>query len=168
MCLLSCVRFYVSTWTMARRAPLSTGFFRQECWSGFPFLSPGDPPQLGIEIASPALKSDCFLLEPSGKHSMESSYFRVIELAVLCFSQPIFMSSFLPSIWTNPLTVTLGDNTELVNLKKSWRPPHRCQGVRISVTHRSLQYIAPWWNMSLLEPNGICPLELSFLEKELL
>ena len=34
------------------QAPLSLGFFRQEYWSGFPFPSPGDLPDLGIEPAS--------------------------------------------------------------------------------------------------------------------
>ena len=28
-------------WTVARQAPLSLGFFRQEHWSGLPFPSPG-------------------------------------------------------------------------------------------------------------------------------
>ena len=81
---------------MACHAPLSMGFFKQEYWSGFPFPSLGDPPQLGIEPVPPvslALQADCLLLEPSGKHS-EASYFRVIELAVLCFSQPIFVSRY--------------------------------------------------------------------------
>ena len=27
-------------WTVAHQAPLSMGFFRQEYWSGLPFLSP--------------------------------------------------------------------------------------------------------------------------------
>ena len=31
-------------WTVARQAPLSTGFPRQEHWNGFPFPSPGDFP----------------------------------------------------------------------------------------------------------------------------
>ena len=35
----------VTHWTAARQAPLSTGFFRQEYWSGLPFLSPGDLPR---------------------------------------------------------------------------------------------------------------------------
>ena len=41
-------------WTRARQAPLSVEFFRQEYWSGLPFPSPGDLPNLGIETASPA------------------------------------------------------------------------------------------------------------------
>ena len=31
-------------WTVARQAPLSMGFSRQEYWSGLPFHSPGDLP----------------------------------------------------------------------------------------------------------------------------
>ena len=36
-------------WTVARQAPLSMGFSRQEYWSILPFLSPGDLPDPGIE-----------------------------------------------------------------------------------------------------------------------
>ena len=35
--------------------PLSMGFFRQEHWSGLPFPPPGDLPNPGIRLASPAL-----------------------------------------------------------------------------------------------------------------
>ena len=37
---LSHVRLVVTPWTVARQAPLSIGFFRQEYWSGLPFPSP--------------------------------------------------------------------------------------------------------------------------------
>ena len=43
-----CVRLFVTPWTVARQAPLSMGFCRQECWSGLPFLSPGDLPAQGL------------------------------------------------------------------------------------------------------------------------
>ena len=33
-CLLSRVRLFATLWTVANQAPLSMGFFRQECWSG--------------------------------------------------------------------------------------------------------------------------------------
>ena len=42
-------------WTAAYQAPLSTGFSRQEYWSGLPFPSPGDLPDPGIEPGSPTL-----------------------------------------------------------------------------------------------------------------
>ena len=41
-------------WTVACQAPLCMGFFRQEYWSGLPFPSPGNLPDLGIEPRSPA------------------------------------------------------------------------------------------------------------------
>ena len=36
-------------WTVTCQAPLSTGFSRQEYWSGLPLPSPGDLPDAGIE-----------------------------------------------------------------------------------------------------------------------
>ena len=50
-------------WTVACQAPLSTGFSRQEYWSGLPFPSPGDLPDPGIEPTSPALQADDLLTE---------------------------------------------------------------------------------------------------------
>ena len=49
---LSHVRLFVILWTEARQAPLSVGFCRQEYWSGWPFLSPGDLPDPGTEPMS--------------------------------------------------------------------------------------------------------------------
>ena len=43
------------------------GFFRQEYWSGLPFLSPGDLSDAGIEPGSPALQADMLPSEPPGK-----------------------------------------------------------------------------------------------------
>ena len=58
-----------TVWTVARQAPLSTEFSRQEYWSGLPFPPPGDPSHSGIEPASPgslALPADS-TTEPLGK-----------------------------------------------------------------------------------------------------
>ena len=52
--LLSHVQFFATLWTVARQAPLSMGFPRQEYWSGLPFPPPGDLPDPGIKPASPA------------------------------------------------------------------------------------------------------------------
>ena len=38
---LSCVRLFATPWTVARQAPPSMGFSKQEYWSGLPFPSPG-------------------------------------------------------------------------------------------------------------------------------
>ena len=47
--MLSCVRLFVTPWTVASQAPPSMGFSRQEYWSGLPFPSPGDLSNPGIE-----------------------------------------------------------------------------------------------------------------------
>ena len=47
--------------------PLSMGFPRQECWSGLPFPSPEDLPDLGIEPRSTALQVDSLPSELPGK-----------------------------------------------------------------------------------------------------
>ena len=56
-------------WTVARQAPLSMGFPKQEYWSGLSFLPPGDLPNPGTELMSPALASGFFTTEPPGKTS---------------------------------------------------------------------------------------------------
>ena len=42
----------MTPWTVARQAPLSMVFPRQEYWSGLPFPSPGDLCNPGIEPRS--------------------------------------------------------------------------------------------------------------------
>ena len=49
------IRLFVTLWTVARQAPLSMGFSRQEYWNGFPFPFPRDRPDPGIKPESPAL-----------------------------------------------------------------------------------------------------------------
>ena len=58
---------FVTSWTVARQAPLSMGFSRQEYWSGLPFPFPGDLPDSRIEPGSPALPADSLLSEPPEK-----------------------------------------------------------------------------------------------------
>ena len=49
-------------------------FSRQEYWSGLPFPSPGDLPNPGIELMSPALEADSLLSEPPGKPKLSSVF----------------------------------------------------------------------------------------------
>ena len=58
------VQHFVTPWTIACQSPLSTGFSRQEHWSGLPF-PPGDLPDPGIEptsLLSPALAGRFFTI----------------------------------------------------------------------------------------------------------
>ena len=58
---------FATPWTVAHQAPLSMGFSRQEYWRWLPFPSPGNLPDLGIKLASPALAGRFFTIEPPGK-----------------------------------------------------------------------------------------------------
>ena len=61
---------FATLWTVAHQAPLSTGFSRQEYWSGLPFPASGDLPDSGIEPMSPVsaiLVGRFFTTEPLGK-----------------------------------------------------------------------------------------------------
>ena len=45
-------------------------FSRQEYWSGFPFPSPGDPPDPEIEPGSPVLQAGSIPFEPCIVHGI--------------------------------------------------------------------------------------------------
>ena len=56
--------------SLARQAPPSMGFSRQEYWSGLPFRPPGDLLHPGIKPMSPvapALAGGFYTTEPPGK-----------------------------------------------------------------------------------------------------
>ena len=57
-------------WTIACQAPLTMGFSSQKYRSGLPLPSPGDLPDPGIELVSPALVGRFFTTEPPGKPSV--------------------------------------------------------------------------------------------------
>ena len=72
----------VTPWTVARQAPVSMRFSRQEYWSGLHFLLQGDLPNPGIEPRSPALEVDSLLSAPPGK-PIESIQYRLINVHVI-------------------------------------------------------------------------------------
>ena len=77
---LSCVQLFATPWTVARQAPMSLEFPRQEYWSGFPFPAPGDLSNPGIEPVSPTLAGGFFTTAPPGKPQL-SSVFHLLTLA---------------------------------------------------------------------------------------
>ena len=82
---LSHVQLFVTLWTVAYQDPPSTGFSRQEYWSGLPLPSPGDLPDPGIEPWSPALQADALPSEPAGKQrAVTNGNFWYIVAAVPC------------------------------------------------------------------------------------
>ena len=63
VCVLSHVRLFATTWTIAHQSPLSMEFSRQEYWSGLSFPPPRDLPDPGIEPISPASAQGFFTTE---------------------------------------------------------------------------------------------------------
>ena len=96
MTLLSHAGLFVTSWTVAYKAPLSTEFSRQEYWSGLPFPSPGDLPDPGIEPRSPSLQADTLLSEPPGK---PLGYLKLILYLSFLGSNIFLFTSGIPSLW---------------------------------------------------------------------
>ena len=71
------VPLLVTPWTVARQAPLSMGFSRQEHWSGLPCPAPGDLPDHGTESTPLALAGGFFTTSPisSRSHGSKPNYF---------------------------------------------------------------------------------------------
>ena len=67
VCSLSRVWLFETPWTVARQAPLSMGFSRQELWNGLPCLPPRDLPDLGMLLEFPALVGGFFIIAPPRK-----------------------------------------------------------------------------------------------------
>ena len=65
---------------VAHQTPLSMGFSRQEYWSGLPFPSPEDCPDLGIKPQSPALQADSLPSEAPSESFPDSTQFSVHSL----------------------------------------------------------------------------------------
>ena len=67
MCVCSVMPNSGTPWTVARQAPPSMGFSRQEYWSGLPLPPPDGLPNPVIQLApseSPALADSFFTTEP--------------------------------------------------------------------------------------------------------
>ena len=72
------VRLLATPWTVARQAPLSMDFSRQEYWSGLPFPSPGGLPD---HTGSPALQADALRPElPLSSGRLGLSYQQVTSM----------------------------------------------------------------------------------------
>ena len=73
----SCAQLFETAWTVARQAPLSLGFSRQEYRGGLPCPPPGDLPDLGIKppcLMSPAPAGRFFTTSTAGVASFQSCY----------------------------------------------------------------------------------------------
>ena len=87
--MLSCfsrVQLFVTLWTVARQAPLSMGFSRQEYWSGLSCPPPGDLSDPGIKLTSlksPALAGRFFTTSTTWETPNQSAQFNEYRVSVL-------------------------------------------------------------------------------------
>ena len=64
---LSHDQLFVTPQTVVYQAPKSMGFYRQERWNRWPFPSPGDLPNPGMEPRFLALQADASPSQPPGR-----------------------------------------------------------------------------------------------------
>ena len=100
----SIVPNFVTPWTVARQAPLSKGFSREEYWSGLPFPSSRDLPDPGIKPWAPTLEADSLPSEPPGKLFFFFKDFFLFWLLLFLLS---ILCDFILSPYTISITLLL-------------------------------------------------------------
>ena len=93
----------VTPWTVARQAPLSMGFPRQEYWSGLPLPSPGDLPGPGIKPRCPTLQADSLPTELWGKPLYRKFYKMG---GAFCLSQKVFPQTIFSKVVSTVILAT--------------------------------------------------------------
>ena len=109
---LSHVWLRVTPWAVARQAPLSMEFSRQEYWNGLFCPSLGELPNPGIKPGSPALQADCLPSEPPGKprRKLSTTYSKHVSVSeqVVLFHIKNNFFNYLKRFWNVTLFMTLG------------------------------------------------------------
>ena len=132
----------MTPWTVARWAPLSMGFSRQEHWREWPFLSPGDLPDPEIDqikLTSPALGGRFFTTEPPRK----STFFAYCICIILFYSTFFSNQTLAFLILTGPLHSRISFKKRPLNdtpLRKSWNRTERFHSL---LTAASLPFQSP-------------------------
>ena len=101
----SCVRLFVTPWTVAYQAAPSMVSSRHEYWSGSPFPSPGDLSDPGIEPGSPALQADALPSEPPGKLSKKW-------VTLMDFNNKVYLTQHVPNSITSTYALTLCNHVD--------------------------------------------------------
>ena len=82
---LSRVQLFANPWTVARQAPLSMGFSRQDHWSGLPFPSPVHKSESEVAQSCPTL-SDPVDCGPPGSSAHGIFEAGILEWGAIAFS----------------------------------------------------------------------------------
>ena len=117
--LFSRVWLFGTIWTIARQAPLSMGFSRQEYWSGLPCPPPEDLPHPEMEPmspASPALAGRFFTTEPPGLVRLHKTFEGIISKRK---SSRVKHKLCISIIWGGSI-ITKANTWDLRKLTKHW------------------------------------------------
>ena len=118
------VQLFAILWTIARQAPLSMGFSRQEYWSALPFPSPGDLPNPETELTSlksPALAGGSFTTSATWEivvqkmPAKQAVIYPIIIIAKFSSSQPSLLQPLLWVIFSYKQQRALVPETRLEN-----------------------------------------------------
>ena len=112
-------RLFAALWTVARQAPLSMGFSRQEYWTGLSCPPPGDLPNQGIKptsLMSLALADGFFTISPTWESPTQPYYLSIC----VSWRRREFIREFIrdpASIFSSPLLYSLAYVTVFVTYK---------------------------------------------------
>ena len=139
---------FLIPWTVASQALLSMRFPRQECWSGLPFPSLVDCPDLGSEPTSPASQVDSLLLSHQGS-SFFSSFVKAFFPGEFCNFMSWLIGNRFPKIrllrLCSALIVTKYFKNTVINR------PRACMQAQLLTS-------CPSWRLLPLWCGGVCHL----------
>ena len=111
VCMLSHVCLFVTLWTVAQQAPLTMGFSRQEYWSGLPFPSSGNLPNLGIKptsLMSPALSGGFFTTSAAWEALVINN--TVINIVYKFLFEHFNYLGYIPKLYSNGISGSCGNS----------------------------------------------------------
>ena len=97
---------FVTPWTVARQAPLSIGFSRQEHWSGLPCPPPGDLPDHGIQSVSLALAGGFFTTSTTWEAPHQAGVMRQKPISFLSKAAHLSLTEGRSLTLRNPFLLT--------------------------------------------------------------
>ena len=120
----SCVRHFATTWTVSIRLLCPWGFFRQKHWSGLPHPPPGDLPNPGIELGSPALQADSLPAELPGNPVFSLALLKSWKLSAvdICGYLTAWHSFLLLIAFEFPWKITTSQWIKFVGIKIGVQP----------------------------------------------
>ena len=133
---------------VARQAPVSVGFPRQEYQTGLPLPIPGDLPDPGIEPTSPALAGGFFTTEPLGKSQRYHTWHQKADPVPLGFLTAFRTLAFDPVITVATASLSSAGICNLSQSSRIWArsPSHTASfcDIRTSSCSKESQWLQQW------------------------